>query len=210
MKGTQTPAGVGPGLTPDEARALTDEIRGRMEDIAPLVTRAFEGQAWKALGYDSWAEYVAGEFGGPLRLGREDRQQVVTELRRAGLSTRAIGTALGVSHPTVMADIGATGKDLPDLPATVTGLDGRERAATRPEPEPLTQQEQREHERLVASVAAEEWFITLEVALETLREAKTWAVGVRLTNRKPEHVAAVRALVNEAAEIVAFIEEKVR
>lgn len=177
-----------------------------MDAIAPLVTRAFKGRAWIALGYESWPEYVAGEFGGPLRLGREDRKQVVAELRQAGLSTRGIGEALGTSHVQVQRDLaGGT-----NVPTEVTGTDGKTYPGTRPDPEPLTPQEQREHERLLAKVASAEWFIDLRVALETLREARHWAAGVRLDGKAPEHIAEVRALVGEARQIVAFIEEKVR
>lgn len=198
---------VGTDLTPEDARVLTDEIRVQMDAIAPLVTRAYKGRAWIALGYESWPEYVAGEFGGPLRLGREDRKQVVAELRQAGLSTRGIGEALGVSNSTVHGDLGEV-FDSEQVP--VTGTDGKAYSATRPDPEPLTPQEQREHERLLAKVASAEWFIDLRVALETLREARHWAAGVRLDGKSPEHIAEVRALVAEARQIVAFIEEKVR
>lgn len=207
MSGTTGNVRVGTDLTPEDARVLTDEIRVQMDAIAPLVTRAFKGRAWIALGYESWPEYVAGEFGGPLRLGREDRKQVVAELRQAGLSTRGIGEALGVDDRTVRNDL--VGADF-SAPEQITGTDGKTYPGTRPDPEPLTPQEQREHERLLAKVASAEWFIDLRVALETLREARHWAAGVRLDGKAPEHIAEVRALVGEARQIVAFIEEKVR
>lgn len=109
-------------LTSDEARSLTDEIRSRFEDVAPLIARAFAGRIWQPMGYPSWHEYVVGEFGGPLRLGRTERIEAVGDLRQAGLSTRAIGTALGVDHTTVMEDMSGGGNP---PPAPVTGLDGK-------------------------------------------------------------------------------------
>jgi hypothetical protein len=53
------------------------------------------------------------------------------------MSTRAIGAALGVRHPTVISDVG--GQDLPPTP--VTGLDGKtytppRRPIVDPAPEP--------------------------------------------------------------------------
>jgi hypothetical protein len=47
----------------------------------------------------------------------------------AGLSTRAIAGATGVSHTTVENDLASGGKNLPDR---VTSLDGRSRPASRP------------------------------------------------------------------------------
>lgn len=54
--------------------------------------------------------------------------RAVAELRQAGMSTRAIGQALGVSNSTVHED--AQLFDSEQSPATVTGLDGRKRAGT--------------------------------------------------------------------------------
>lgn len=50
-------------LTPDEARSLTDEIRGATERVFRLLLRAYEGNAWQALGYGSWRDYAMTEFG---------------------------------------------------------------------------------------------------------------------------------------------------
>lgn len=49
-------------LTRVEARALTDEIRFTTEKLYALLLRAYEGQAWVALGYDSWRDYAMSEF----------------------------------------------------------------------------------------------------------------------------------------------------
>lgn len=50
-------------LTADEARELTNEIKASAERMYALLLRAHEGQAWNALGYDSWREYAMAEFG---------------------------------------------------------------------------------------------------------------------------------------------------
>lgn len=49
-------------MTLDEARAITDRIKATTEELWSLLLRAYEGKAWKALGYRDWAAYVAGEF----------------------------------------------------------------------------------------------------------------------------------------------------
>jgi phage N-6-adenine-methyltransferase len=121
-------AGFFDALDADDARALTDQIRTSMEDMAPLIERAVRGRAWAALGYQSWHDYVVGEFGGPLRLGREERQEAVLRLRQGGLSTPAIGMALGVSDETVRRDLISTNVEMPD---TITTLDGRSYPAHR-------------------------------------------------------------------------------
>lgn len=201
---------VGTDLSPEEARALTDEIRASMEELAPVVTRAYKGRVWIALGYESWEAWVAGELGGPLRLGRNDRKQAVAELRQAGMSTRGIGTALGVHHDTIAEDVKEL-SEIRQLPDSLTGTDGKTYSAVRPDPErPARATDEGEHQRRLARVQAAEWFMPLEIALATLREARTWAMRVNLQGRDESHIREVRSLVTEAGQIVAFIEERVR
>lgn len=66
-------------------------------------------------------------------LSAEDRRRMVEALRSEGHSYRAIAGALGVSHPTVMADVRSTGKDLP-VPDRIIGMDGKSRRSSRSEP----------------------------------------------------------------------------
>lgn len=49
-------------LTEVEARQLTDQIKETAEQLWRLLLRAYEGKAWKALGYITWAAYVNAEF----------------------------------------------------------------------------------------------------------------------------------------------------
>ena len=49
-------------LTPDTARALTDEVRADAAALWAKLLRLYEGGAHVALGYSSWAEYCAAEF----------------------------------------------------------------------------------------------------------------------------------------------------
>jgi hypothetical protein len=130
-------------LTVNEARRLTERIRlaahtfvESRDKVIALVGEAKAGNAHTALGYPSWPAYLTDVLGDePLRLARDERQEMVALLAAEGMSTRAIAPIVGVTHPTVLADVKATGKDLPvERPATVTSLDGRERPSTRPEP----------------------------------------------------------------------------
>lgn len=124
---------IAPTLTRDEARELTDQIITALQKLVPLVKQAYAGRADKALGYASWHEYCASELGG-LRLPLADRPAAVAKLREAGMSTRAIGSAIGVDAKTVRNDLDAiaeaTGEKSPV--GTVRSLDGRERPATMP------------------------------------------------------------------------------
>ncbi len=124
-------------LTEVEARTLTDDIKGRVSDLLPRIREAYYRRADKALGYGSWHEYCQRELDG-LQLPVSDRPSAVAELRQEGMSTRAIGSALGVSQDTVRRDL-AQLNDSVQLPERIVSLDGKERPATRPttvEPEP--------------------------------------------------------------------------
>lgn len=96
-------------LTSEQARQLTDRIKVAVEGTWQLIQDAYTSRAWAALGYKSWDDYCTREFGtSRLRLPREDRQEVVASLRESGMSTRAIGAAIGVDQKTVVNDIRAT------------------------------------------------------------------------------------------------------
>lgn len=140
-------------FTLDEAREFVDHVRASVEDLKDWIIRAVKGRAWLALGYASWDEMCEAEFDGAvIRLPREERREAVASLREAGLSTRAIGSALGVADQTVRADLGRV-RDFTQTPETVTSLDGRERPATQarrdpgPEPEPEPQGPERGDKR---------------------------------------------------------------
>lgn len=122
-------------FTPEQARELTERIRAGVAELLPLIKRAFEGRADRALGYDSWLAYCDAELRG-LRLPVEDRRAAVAELREAGMSTRAVAAALGVAKGTVDNDLARLAKSgqSPEVPETVESLDDRRRPASRPTP----------------------------------------------------------------------------
>lgn len=113
-------------LSFDEARGLTDRIRAGLVELLPLIREAFQRRADRALGYESWADYCDTELRG-VRIPVQDRAEAVAQLRGAGMSTRAIGAALGISNATAHRDLGTVTSE------TVIGLDdGREQPASRP------------------------------------------------------------------------------
>ncbi|MGP9529620.1 helix-turn-helix domain-containing protein [Glutamicibacter sp. AOP5-A2-18] len=93
-------------LPPDVARNLTNEIRRALKFTWDLVIKAYQGQAWLALDYKTWNDYCVKEFGNQhIAIPREDRNEVIGSLRDAGLSTRAIVDATGLSKGTVSREI---------------------------------------------------------------------------------------------------------
>ena len=85
-----------------EARNRAGMIRNYLQGLWPLIAKAYREQDWLALGYDSWDDYVAGEFDtARWKVHKAERAPVVTMLRSAGMSTRAIAAATGESQSTV-------------------------------------------------------------------------------------------------------------
>lgn len=74
-----------------EARALTDQIKGSVERTWGLLIAAYERQAWKALDYTSWHAYVTAEFG----ISRSRSYQLIDQ----ATVVREIQAAADVSTP---------------------------------------------------------------------------------------------------------------
>jgi transposase-like protein len=122
------PAAGGPSIALDaaDARALTDRIKLAVEATWELVKQAHVKRAWEALGYTSWDEYCAREFGtSRLRLPREERAEVVASLRESGLSIRAIASATGLNKDTVNNVTRELSGNRTPGPAPVIGSDGK-------------------------------------------------------------------------------------
>jgi hypothetical protein len=99
-------------LTPGEAQRLTQRIKltaGTIRDnlwkLSNLVEEAKQSNAWQILGFASWTAYLADTLADePMRLGREERQELVGYLSGEGLSVRAIAPIVAASVGTVHAD----------------------------------------------------------------------------------------------------------
>lgn len=117
-----------------EARERLGRVKGHVaaawDDLVALWSR----RAWLSLGHPSWDALCDAELDGArIALPREQRREVVGRMREAGMSTRAIGSAVGVHHDTVAQDIKATvGFPTVERPAAVISLDGRRRPAIQP------------------------------------------------------------------------------
>lgn len=127
----------------DEARALTDRIKVAVEGTWQMIREAYVSRAWAALGYDTWDAYCAAEFDtSRLALPREERREVVASLAESGLSTRAIGAAVGVSEATVRREMStassALGNDAVE-PRRVIGVNGK--TYVQPTPQPPSDEE---------------------------------------------------------------------
>jgi hypothetical protein len=123
-------------ITEERARELVAEISVSVDGIRDRLVELYDGRGWLALGYGTWADMCETEFGsvavGRL-LPREQRRELVGELTEAGMSTRAIGTALGVPDRTARRDA-ARGTSGPPA-SNVVGLDGKTYRPPSPEAE---------------------------------------------------------------------------
>ncbi|WP_104182881.1 hypothetical protein [Mycobacterium avium] len=135
---TAAPVPASAALTVDTARALTDQIKHDAEALWDKIARAYHGRADVALGYESWDAYCIKEFGtARLRIPREERPEMVTSLRQAGLSYRAIEAATGLSRSTAeRAAKARVPNETPAAPepAAIAGTDGKTYAPRKPNP----------------------------------------------------------------------------
>ncbi len=104
-------------LTPDEARALTDEIRDTVDNLWQLIERAHAGKAYKALGYTSWADYVRAEF----NMSESRSYQLLDQARVIRAIERATSTDVEITE--------AAARDLAPILPLVTA-EVRERVAS--------------------------------------------------------------------------------
>lgn len=90
-----------------EARALTDQIKSNLTVAYDLIVVAWKQRVWEPLEYESWNAYCIVEFGGErmVRLTMNQRQEIVASLSNEGMSTRAIGSSLGIDESTARHDL---------------------------------------------------------------------------------------------------------
>lgn len=111
-----------------------------VDDLVAAITSLWTAQDWKPLGYPNWDSLVAAELSAIPKLSRELREETVVGCRLAGMSTRAIGAALGVDQKTVVNDLKSGEEYSSPEPQPVTGLDGK---TYRPTPKDLAAREKK-------------------------------------------------------------------
>ena len=124
-------------ITVEAARALTEAIKHDAAQLWDMIVTAYTERAWDVLGYGTWDQYCAAEFGSVrLRLPREERRDVVCSLRESGLSDRAIESATGISRRTLIRDRRSGGDNVTTSPEMIDAevID----AEVVPEPTPIT------------------------------------------------------------------------
>lgn len=119
-------ADLSPALAAEEAQHLVVRIGmkletgvGSLEQAADLIKQAQADEIHVVLGYRSWPELVADKFGEQLsRLARLDRGPLIEMLSSAGMSTRGIEAATGVSKSSVDRHLSRGGTPDPMVEAT--------------------------------------------------------------------------------------------
>lgn len=117
----------------NDAKTRLDRVKIGVERIWDDLVALYKGRAWLVLGYRSWEDLCDSEFAGArIALPRNERREVVTQMRSQGMSTRAISRAIGVSTMTVHGDISSTVQNC--TVDEVVSLDGKVRPASRAVP----------------------------------------------------------------------------
>ena len=160
------------------ASRIREGIHSYLNTLADIAA-AYAERDWAALGYEDWSAYVDGEFGADrLRLSPAYRQKAIEELRLAGLSQRAIASAVGASVGTVNDALASSGVQN-RTPDDVIGLDGKTYRAT-PTPPAET-----------ASPLAAALTEAIEGTVERVANGPTWAEHELLIRDRIEHGESV-------------------
>lgn len=174
------PAGVALS-TFEEAKARAAEIRGHLTLGFGKLTLARECRDDLALGYPSWWEYLAGEYGAldTLGLPAEERRYAITSMHADGMSQRVIAERLDTSVGTVNADLRKAGTQV----AEVRGADGkvypssRERKAPEPPVDPYAGLSRMQETLARVSAAGARGLTSIE-----LDAATGWPMGTATAN----------------------------
>jgi len=121
-----SPAKSDAPLNKAQARTLTERIRKHIDAAWADITAAYEGKAWKALGYASWEAYVKAEFDMSRRRSYQliDQGRVIREIAEA--------TGQNVQHAAQISYRDAE-KIKGDLPSVTAEIRERVEAGETPE-----------------------------------------------------------------------------
>jgi DNA-binding NarL/FixJ family response regulator len=103
-----------------EVRACTERMKAAYGEFHKVIVEdaifAWRNKAWLTYGHTNWDTYCENEIGGRIMLTPAERKRAVAQMSDEGMSTRAIGKALGAHHSTVEADVEGGGKPPPQPP----------------------------------------------------------------------------------------------
>lgn len=204
-------------LTKAEASALTERIRGHIDAAWDDITKAYEGKAWKALGYSSWGDYVKAEFD----ISRQHSYKLIDQGRVIQELEKAAGEDVAHVRQISARDTAAVKDDLPAVTAEIRerveqGEDAATAvsetvAAARAEKE--RQREERKAQQAEFDRQREEHVAALPDAIKHREQAKAEAIaarkaqsvegGLSLEDRIAELEEALRVLEAENAELKA-------
>lgn len=111
-------------LTKTQAEELTRSIRDAAEVIWVLIARAHAGKAWKALGYDSWADYVQQEF----NMSRSRSYQLLDQAKVIAAVSEAVpaGTDIAVTESSARELKYVIQEAVPEIREKTKGLEPEE------------------------------------------------------------------------------------
>lgn len=106
------------------ARKITERLRLQAtnyqearEKVMTTLHEARDGGAAELLGYASFTAYMADVFGdSPLRLERDQRQELVAELAAQGMSTRTIAPIFATTKSSIDRDLQVSRRGTPEPP----------------------------------------------------------------------------------------------
>ena len=109
-----------PELNYEQAQELTEHIRATADMMYVLIHRAHAGKAWKALGYDSFKDYVAEEF----NISRSRAYQFLDQARVVQEITAAApeGTEVNISEADARDLKSALDELVPEIKARTANL----------------------------------------------------------------------------------------
>lgn len=141
-------------LTKSQAEDLTRSIRDAAEVIWVLIARAHAGKAWKALGYDSWAEYVQEEF----NMSRSRSYQLLDQAKVISAVTSALpeGSEIAVTESSARELKYVIQEAVPEIREKTKGLEPEEAVKVTQEILARYQKQQEEAEQKSSDVPSEE------------------------------------------------------
>jgi hypothetical protein len=121
-------------VTYADVRTSIDKAKASLEEAANEIVWQIENQTWTHLGYADWNEMREAEYGGAaFMVPREDRPELVTRMRKAGLTQVEIAATAGVDERTVRRDLSTGQTPIETSVATTRGA--RPAIYSKPEPQ---------------------------------------------------------------------------